>query len=79
LIVVWAACVKKKKTKNSIFFFWTSELHILQAFREHQARQIPTPYEPMAKKIMKTGIKLIFHVFSKELLHAAMWLKLSKG
>jgi hypothetical protein len=27
----------------------------------------------------KTSIKLIFHVFSKELLHAAMWLKLPKG
>jgi hypothetical protein len=25
-----------------------SELHISQAFREHQARPIPTPYEPMA-------------------------------
>jgi hypothetical protein len=25
------------------------------------------------------GVKLIFHVFSKELLHAAMWLKLPKG
>jgi hypothetical protein len=31
-----------------IFSFWTSELHILQAFREHQARPIPTPYEPVA-------------------------------
>jgi hypothetical protein len=30
------------------FFFWTSELHISQAFREHQARPIPTPYEPVA-------------------------------
>jgi hypothetical protein len=30
------------------FFFCTSELHISQAFREHQARPIPTPYEPVA-------------------------------
>jgi hypothetical protein len=31
------------------------------------------------KFLLKTSIKLIFHVFSKELLHAAMWLKLPKG
>jgi hypothetical protein len=63
------------------------ELHISQAFREHQACPIPTPYEPMAnfcsKQVLssflfKTSIKLIFHVFPKELLHAAMWLKLPK-
>jgi hypothetical protein len=30
-----------------IFFFWMSELHILQAFREHQARPIPIPSEPV--------------------------------
>jgi hypothetical protein len=29
--------------------------------------------------LLKTSIKLIFHVFSKELLHAAMWLKLPKA
>jgi hypothetical protein len=29
--------------------------------------------------LLKTSMKLIFHVFSKELLHAAMWLKLPKG
>jgi hypothetical protein len=29
--------------------------------------------------LLKTSIKLIFHIFSKELLHAAMWLKLPKG
>jgi hypothetical protein len=28
---------------------------------------------------LKTSIKLIFYVFSKELLHATMWLKLPKG
>jgi hypothetical protein len=31
------------------------------------------------KFLLKTSIKLIFHEFSKELLHAAMWLKLPKG
>jgi hypothetical protein len=30
------------------FFFWTSELHISQAFYEHQVHPIPTPYEPVA-------------------------------
>jgi hypothetical protein len=29
--------------------------------------------------LLKMGIKLIFPVFSEELLHAAMWLKLPKG
>jgi hypothetical protein len=29
--------------------------------------------------LLKTSVKLIFHVFSKEHLHAAMWLKLPKG
>jgi hypothetical protein len=29
--------------------------------------------------LLKTSIKLIFPIFSKELLHAAMWLKLPKG
>jgi hypothetical protein len=29
--------------------------------------------------LLKTSIKLIFHVFSKEPLHAAMLLKLPKG
>jgi hypothetical protein len=29
--------------------------------------------------LLKTSIKLIFHVFSKEFLHAAMWLKLPQG
>ena len=34
---------KKKSFSNS--FCWTSELHILQAFRKHLARPIPTLYE----------------------------------
>jgi hypothetical protein len=31
------------------------------------------------KFLLKMGIKLIFHVFFEELLHAALWLKLPKG
>jgi hypothetical protein len=38
-----------KKNIFFIFFFWTSELHISQAFRIHQARPIPALYEPMVK------------------------------
>jgi hypothetical protein len=63
----------------SIFFFWTSELHILQAFWEHQARQFLIPYEPVVKFSFKMGIKLIFLVFFDELLRVTMWLKLLKG
>jgi hypothetical protein len=29
--------------------------------------------------LLKKGIKLIFHVFYEELLHAAMWLKLPRA
>jgi hypothetical protein len=29
------------------FFFWTSALSISQAFREHEARPILTPYAPV--------------------------------
>jgi hypothetical protein len=36
-IAVWAACVKKNK--KIPISFWTSELHISQAFQEHQACQ----------------------------------------
>jgi hypothetical protein len=60
------------------FFFWTSELYISQAFQEHQARQIPTPYEARGEFLFKTGFEFIFLVFFEELLYAAMWLKLPK-
>jgi hypothetical protein len=56
-----------------------SDLHISQAFREHQARPILTPYEPVAIFLLKTGIKPSFLVFFEELLHAAIWLKMPKG
>jgi hypothetical protein len=76
-IAVWAACVKKNNF-FSIFFFWTSELHILQAFYE-----LGTPNSDSVwacgEGLFKTGIKFIFPVFFEELLHAAMWLKLPKG
>jgi hypothetical protein len=48
LIVVWAAWVKKNDFFLN-FFFWTSELHISQAFNEHQARPISTLYELVVK------------------------------
>jgi hypothetical protein len=39
-------CEEKQSFFN--FFFWTSELHISQAFCEHQECPIHTPYEPVA-------------------------------
>jgi hypothetical protein len=45
------------------FFFWTSELHISQAFHEHQARQIPTLYEPVANFCWKQVLSSIFLYF----------------
>jgi hypothetical protein len=56
-----------------------SELHISQAFCEHQACPILTLYELVEFFLLKTGIKSIFPVIFEELLHAAMWLKLPKG
>jgi hypothetical protein len=41
-------------------FFWTSELHILQAFQEHQTRQIPTPYESGVKFCSKWVLSSFF-------------------
>jgi hypothetical protein len=65
----------------SIFFllFWTSELHVSQAFWEHQAHPIATPYEPVVKLCSKPVLKFILPVFFEELLHATMWLKVPKG
>jgi hypothetical protein len=45
------------------FFFWTSELHISQAFCEHQARPIPTPYEPVVKFCSKQVLSSYFMYF----------------
>ena len=63
------------------FFFRTSELHILQAFQEHQAHQIPTLYEPVVKFCSKWVLSSFFMYFVlyEELFHATMWLKLPKG
>ena len=45
------------------FFFWTSELHISQAFREHQARQISTLYELVEKFCWRWVISSFFMYF----------------
>jgi hypothetical protein len=44
-------------------FFWTSELHISQAFRKHQARPFPTPYEPVANFCWKQVLNSFFMYF----------------
>jgi hypothetical protein len=58
-------------------FSKTSELNILQAFRQQQARQIPTMHEPMVNFCSK-WIVFIFPEFSDELLLPAKWLKRPK-
>jgi hypothetical protein len=45
---------------------------------DYQAHQILTPYEPVVNLCSKWVIKLVCLVFSKELLHAAILLKLPK-
>jgi hypothetical protein len=40
-----------------------NELHISQAFREHQACQIPTPYEPVANFCWKRVFSSFFMYF----------------
>jgi hypothetical protein len=45
------------------FFFWTSELHISQAFHEHQACPIPTLYEPVANFCWKQVLSSFFMYF----------------
>jgi hypothetical protein len=45
------------------FFFKTSELHISQAFCEHQTRLILISVWARGEFLLKIGIKLIFHVF----------------
>jgi hypothetical protein len=44
-------------------FFWTSELHISQAFQEHQARPILTSYEPVVKFCSKQVLSLFILYF----------------
>jgi hypothetical protein len=48
---------------RKINFFWTSELHISQAFHEHQACPIPTPYEPVANFCWKQVLSSFFIYF----------------
>jgi hypothetical protein len=45
------------------FFLKTSELHISQAFREHQACLIPAPYEPVVKFCFKWVLNSFFLYF----------------
>jgi hypothetical protein len=47
------------------FFFLTSELHISHAFREHQARPIPTLYEPVVKFCSKWVLSSFFLYFQR--------------
>jgi hypothetical protein len=58
-IAVWAACVKKN-ILFYIYFFSTSELHILQALWEHEARPIPTLCEPVVKFCSKWILSSFF-------------------
>jgi hypothetical protein len=44
LFFVWAPC-EKRNIYMILFLVLNSELHISQAFRQHQTHQIPNPYE----------------------------------
>jgi hypothetical protein len=60
------ACVLcEEKYIFFIFLFVTSELHISQAFREHQACPIPTPYEPVVNFCWKWVLSSFFLYFSR--------------
>jgi hypothetical protein len=73
-IAVRAVCVKKNNFFSIFPFRWVNYIfHKLSVNTKHaQFRLRMSPW-------LKIGIKLIFHIFSKDLLHAAMWLKLPKG
>jgi hypothetical protein len=47
----------------NFFFLGTSEPDFSQAFREHQARSIPTPYEPVVNFCSKSLENVIFFNF----------------
>ena len=64
LDVVWAPC-EKQNMFFKFFSFWTSELHNSQAFRQHQARLIPTPYDPMVNFYSKRVVSSFFLYFLK--------------
>jgi hypothetical protein len=57
------SCMYKEKYLFFNFFYWTSELHISQAFWEHQAPPIPTPSEPMVKFRSKRILSSFFLYF----------------
>jgi hypothetical protein len=65
LIVCCLGSLCEEKLFFINFFFWTNELHISQAFREHQACPIPTLYEPVANFCWKQVLSSFFMYFLK--------------
>jgi hypothetical protein len=59
---IWAAC-EKENTFFLNYFFRTSELHISEAFFQHQAHPILTMYEPMIKFCSKSIVSYFFVIF----------------
>ena len=55
--------VRREIFFSIFFFFWTSKLHISQAFREHQACPILAPYEPVVKFCSKRVLSSFFLYF----------------
>jgi hypothetical protein len=68
-----------QKCKKLFWLPWsfrvqTSELHISQAFWEHQARQIPTPYKLIVKFCSKWVLSsLILHFLSSSYMRPFGW------
>jgi hypothetical protein len=50
-----------------LFFLGTSEPDFSQAFWEHQARSIPTPYEPVLNFYSKRHENVIFFAWGSQL------------
>jgi hypothetical protein len=70
LVVSCLGTLWEEKYFFSNFFFWTSELHISQAFRQHQAHQLSTPYESMVNFCSKWVVTSFFLYFLKS---SYMW------
>jgi hypothetical protein len=61
---IWAASRKRIYfLKFNLMFFGTCELYFSQAFWQHQARSIPTPYEPVVNFCSKSLENVIFFNF----------------
>jgi hypothetical protein len=73
-------CCFRHLVRKGIFFLqdfaYISELHILQALRQHRACQILILYE---LEVIEIGRKFNFLEFFEKLLNAATWQTLSKG